>query len=212
MEDDQPVLLFDQILKIVQAMSSRKEAAIKQADEDDMLDFTQQVKMLEPEQQGTSCELTKEKFAHLICKIISDGAEFPEDLFNIQGCILCGSKGHDIFDCLGYITWISRVIILDEQNLTSEERSEEQKAVLDQARQFYNPRPQEIYVEIDDGEYLTNKGVKIIVKSGKIVNLIPRHLHTTTTSYPDLPTPEEMNGMLKLSSNTPPNSTVNCYG
>ena len=95
------------------------------------------------------------------------------------------------------------MVILDEQNLTSEERSQEQKAVLDRARQFYNPRrPWEIYVEIDDGEYLTNKGVKVIVKCGRIINLIPRHLQTTTTFYPDSPTPEEMNGMLKL----------NCYG
>ena len=84
MEDDQPVLLFDQILKIVQAMSSRKEAATKQEEDDNMLDFTQQVKMFEPEQQGTSCELTKEKFTNSICKILPDGAEFPEDLFNIE--------------------------------------------------------------------------------------------------------------------------------
>ena len=91
------------------------------------------------------------------------------------------------------------MVIPDEPNLTSEERSQEQKAILDPARQFYNPRrPWEIYVEIDDVEYLTNKGVKIIVKCGRMVNLIPRHLQTTTTSYPDLPTPEEMNGMLKL--------------
>ena len=41
MEDDQPVLLFDQILKIVQAMSSRKDAEAKQAaKESDTLDFT----------------------------------------------------------------------------------------------------------------------------------------------------------------------------
>ena len=63
-------------------------------------------------------------------------------------------------------------------------------------------------MEIDDGEYLTNKGVKIIVKCKKIVNLIPRHLQTTTISYPDLPTPEEMNGMLKLSSNTHPTAQL----
>ena len=133
MEDDQQVPLFDQILKIVQAMPSKKDAAAKQAaEESDMLDFTQQVEMFQPEkQQGTSCELIKEKFANSICKILPDGAEFPEDLFNIEGCIWCGSGGHDIFDCLGYITWILRVVIPDEQNLTSEERSQEQKTVLD---------------------------------------------------------------------------------
>ena len=63
-------------------------------------------------------------------------------------------------------------------------------------------------MEIDDGECLTNKGVEIIVKCGKIVNLIPRHLQTTTTSYAALPTPEEMNGMLKLSSNTHPTAQL----
>ena len=63
-------------------------------------------------------------------------------------------------------------------------------------------------MEIDDGEYLKYKRVKIIVNCGKIVNIIPRYLQTTTTSYPDLPTPEEMNGMLKLSSNTHPTAQL----
>ena len=53
-----------------------------------------------------------------------------------------------------------------------------------------------------DGEYLTDKGVKILVKDEKIVNLIPRHLQTTTTVYADFPSPDEVREMLRLSPMT----------
>ena len=67
--------------------------------------------------------------------------------------------------------------------------------------QHHNPRrPWELYVGHDDGEYLTEKGVKIQIRDKKIINLIPRHLQTTTTIYADLPTAQEMNRMLQLST------------
>ena len=71
-------------------MSSRKGAIANQAAEEanrlDSSDFSQQVEMGEPRvQQETPCGLTKEKFANSICKILPDGADFREDLFNIEG-------------------------------------------------------------------------------------------------------------------------------
>ena len=70
---------------------------------------------------------------------------------------------------------------------------------------YYNPRrPWELYVGLDDGEYLTERGVKIQIKNMKIVNLIPRHLQTTSTIYADLPTAKEMSRMLHLSTKTEP--------
>ena len=57
---------------------------------------------LQEAQQEASCELTKEMFQNSICKILPDTADFPEDLFNVEGCIWCGSKGHSVLDCLGY--------------------------------------------------------------------------------------------------------------
>ena len=64
--------------------------------------------------------------------------------------------------------------------------------MLREARVIYqNPRrPWELYTGLDDGEYLTERGVKILIKNMKITNLIPRHLQTTTTIYADLPTAE----------------------
>ena len=50
------------------------------------------------------------------------------------------------------------------------------------------------------GEYLTTKGVKILIQDKKIVNIVPRHLQTPTTIYPDLPTASEMSSMLHLSN------------
>ena len=70
---------------------------------------------------------------------------------------------------------------------------------------YYDPRrPWELYTGLDDGEYLTEKGVKILIKNMKIMNLIPRHLQTTTTIYADLPTAEEMGRMLQLSTTIQP--------
>ena len=40
------------------------------------------------------------------------------------------------------------------------------------------------------------------MKDKKIVNLVPRHLQTTTTTHADLPTPDEACVMLKLSDKT----------
>ena len=70
---------------------------------------------------------------------------------------------------------------------------------------YHNPRrPWELYTGLDDGEYLTEKGVKILIENKKIMNLIPKHLQTTTTIYPDLPTAEEMGRMLQLSTTIKP--------
>ena len=60
-------------------------------------------------QGETSCELTKKTFGASICKILPDTAEFPEDLFNVEGCIWCGSRGHDVLNCLGYATWLGDI-------------------------------------------------------------------------------------------------------
>ena len=43
-----------------------------------------------------------------------------------------------------------------------------------------------------------------MVKDKKIVNLIPRYPQTTTTTYADLPTPDEICGMLVLFTKTQP--------
>ena len=82
--------------------------------------------------------------------------------------------------------------------------------MLKEAKAVYqNPRtPWELYTGLDDGEYLTEKGVKILIKNMKIVNLIPRHLQTTTTIYADLPTAEEMGRMLQLSTTTEPAAQI----
>ena len=156
----------------------------------------------------TTCELTKQSFATSICKVLPDTAEFPEDIFNIEGCIWCGSKGHDVYNCLGYATWLGDIWLgpIEERRVTYSQRQKTIEDMLRDARVIYqNPRrPWELYTGLNDGEYLTEKGVKILIKNMKIINLIPRHLQTTTTIYADLPTAEEMGRMLKLSTTTEP--------
>ena len=156
----------------------------------------------------TACELNKKNFELSICKILPDTAEFPEDIFNIEGCIWCGSKGHDVYNCLGYATWLGDLWLapLEERRLTYPQRQKRIEEMLKIAKEHYhNPRrPWELYTGLDDGEYLTEKGVKILIENKKIMNLIPKHLQTTTTIYPDLPTAEEMGRMLHLSTTTRP--------
>ena len=160
----------------------------------------------------TTCELTKQSFATSICKVLPDTAEFPEDIFNIEGCIWCGSKGHDVYNCLGYATWLGDIWLgpIEERRVTYPQRQKRIEDMLRDARVIYqNPRrPWELYTGLDDGEYLTERGVKILIKNMKIINLIPRHLQTTTTIYADLPTAEEMGRMLKLSTTTEPAAQI----
>ena len=156
----------------------------------------------------TTCELTKQSFTTSICKVLPNTAEFPEDIFNIEGCIWCGSKGHDVYNCLGYATWLGDIWLgpTEERRVTYPQRQKRIEDMLRDARVIYqNPRrPWELYTGLDDGEYLTERGVKILIKNMKIINLIPRHLQTTTTIYADLPTAEEMGRMLQLSTTTEP--------
>ena len=152
----------------------------------------------------TSCDLTKKSFTTSICKVLPDTAEFPEDTFNIEGCVWCGSKGHDVYNCLGYATWLGDIWLgtIEERRLPYPKRQKRIEEMLKAAKdQHHNPRrPWELYVGHDDEEYLTEKGVKIQIRDMKIVNLIPRHLQTTTTIYADLPTAHEMSRMLQLST------------
>ena len=156
----------------------------------------------------TACELSKKSFKSSICKILPDTAEFPEDIFNIEGCIWCGSKGHDVYNCLGYATWLGDMWLgtVEERRVTYPQRQEHIKRMLKAAKvENHNPeKPWELYTGLDDGEYLSERGVKILIKNSRIVNLIPRHLQTTTTIYSDLPTAQEMGRMMHLSTNIQP--------
>ena len=156
----------------------------------------------------TACELGKENFKSSICKILPDTAEFPEDIFNVEGCIWCGSRGHDVYNCLGYATWLGDMWLgtIEERRVTYPQRQEHIKSMLKAAKVGnHNPaKPWELYTGLDDGEYLSEKGVKILIRNKRIVNLVPRHLQTTTTIYADLPTAKEMGRMLHLSTTIQP--------
>ena len=147
-----------------------------------------------------------------ICKILPDTAEFPEDIFNIEGCIWCGSKEHDVFNCLGYATWLGDLWLgkIEERRVTYLQRQKRIESMLKEAKDVYQTlgKPWELYTGLDDGEYLTEKEVKIKIKNQKIINLTPRHLQTTTTIYADLPTAEEMVRMLQLSTSTQPTAQM----
>ena len=125
-----------------------------------------------PKPDDTSCELTKKSFGNSICKVLPDTAEFLEDIFNIEGCVWCGSKGHDVYNCLGYATWLGDIWLgtIEEGRITYPQRQKRIEEMLKVAKdQYHNPRrPWELYVGHDDGEYLTDKGVKIQIKNMKI--------------------------------------------
>ena len=91
-EDGQPIMMLRalQILLITDTTSTETQTVEE--------DYSFQPTVL----QETSYELTKEKFNNSICKILPDAADFPYDLFNVEGCIWCGSRGHGVLNCLGY--------------------------------------------------------------------------------------------------------------
>ena len=142
--------------------------------------------VFEDQPKQTTCELSKQSFATSICKVLPDTAEFPEDIFNIEGCIWCGSKGHDVYNCLGYATWLGDIWLgpKEKKRVSYPQRQMRIEEMLRDARVIYQDprRPWELYTGLDDGEYLTERGVKILIKNMKIVNLIPRHLQI----YPQL--------------------------
>ena len=53
----------------------------------------------EEEESSPQCELNRIKFENSICKVLPDTADFPEDIFNVEGCVWCGSQGHEVLDC-----------------------------------------------------------------------------------------------------------------
>ena len=200
-EEGQPILMFDRILKALQHLQM-----IDKDEEHDM----EEDEIVQPEHfQDISCELTREKFQNSICKILLDTADFPEDLFNVEGCVWCGSKGHSVLDCLGYTSWLCQYFHLDQHRISYEEQLKVKKRIMARARLYHNPgRPWELYIGKTDGGYLAEKGVRILVKNKRIVNLVPRHLQTTTTPYADFPAPSEVCDMLKLSNKTQPTAQL----
>ena len=123
--------------------------------------------------EGTSCELSRRSFETSICKILQDTAEFPEDIFNIEGCIWCSSKGHDVFNCLGYATllgdlWLGQI---EERRVTYPQRQKRIESMLKEAKDVYQTlgKPWELYTGLDDGEYLTEKGVKIKIMTRRLL-------------------------------------------
>ena len=205
-DTDEEEVLTNIIRKLVRPTTpTTEEDTDDQAEEsDNSRDTNQQEEEVSNGLDSVQCELNRVKFEKSICKVLPDGVDFPEDIFNVEGCVWCGSQGHNVLDCLGYTSWLNKFYNLNT-TLTIEEWKRRENIIKTKARNHYNPnKPWELYIGQVDGEYLTDKGVKILVKDEKIVNLVPRHLQTTTTVYADFPTPDEVREMLRLSPITKP--------
>ena len=88
----------------------------------------------------------------------------------MEGCIWCGSRGHDVLNCLGYATWLGDIWLgpVEERRLDYIRRMKWTEQKLKTAKDHYNVRrPWELYTGLDDGEYLTTKGVKILIQDKK---------------------------------------------
>ena len=207
-EDEQPEEADIVMVLLVKKTDEKQEQPQDNQKNSRPFPDTREFKVFGDHPDETACELSKDSFKSSICKILPDTAEFPEDIFNVEGCIWCGSKGHDVYNCLGYATWLGDMWLgtIEERRVTYPQRQEHIKCMLKAAKgENHSPeRPWELYTGLDDGEYLSEKGVKILIKNMRIVNLVPRHLQTTTTIYADLPTAQEMGRMLHLSTNIQP--------
>ena len=166
-KDGQSVFTFDKILKALMDYQQIQEV-ISQDEEENSLQLNFSSETVQPKHlesvslqtgqfqgvQEASCELTKKMFQNSICKILPDAADFPEDLFNVEGCIWCGSKGHDVLDCLGYITWLMQYFHLDQHRLSYGEELKMKNRIIARAREYHNPkRPWELYIGKEDREY-----------------------------------------------------------
>ena len=135
-----------------------------------------------------------------LCKVLPDGMTIPDDIIPTIGCVWCGSGNHDTVNCQGYLTWT--------QNCASAQSIDDPSVKLDlmkkvraQLIEYHDTeKPWEFYVNLDDGEYLTPQGVKLIVRFKRILNLIPRNMQTVSVSYAALPTALDVANAIKLSS------------
>ena len=124
----------------------------------------------------------------------------PDDIIPTIGRVWCGSGNHDTVNCQGYLTWT--------QNCASAQSIDDPSVKLDlmkkvraQLIEYHDTdKPWEFYVNLDDGEYLTPQGVKLIVRFKRILNLIPRNMQTVSVSYAALPTALDVANAIKLSS------------
>ena len=159
-EDGLPIMMFDRILRALQSLQITDATSTETQTMEEDQDFQPTVL------QETSCELTKEKFNTSICKILPDAADFPDDLFNVEGCVWCESRGHGVLDFLGCASWLTQYFHLDQYNISYEEKLRMKERIMSRATEYHNPRrPWELYIGKDNGEYLTEKGVKILIRN-----------------------------------------------
>ena len=143
-----------------------------------------------------------------LCKVLPDGMTIPSDIIPTIGCVWCGSGNHDTVSCQAYLTWT--------QNCASAQSIDDPAVKLDlmkrvraQLIEYHDTeKPWELYVNLDDGEYLIPQGVKLIVRFKRILNLIPRNMQTVSVSYAALPTPLDVANAIKLSSEVRRNEVV----
>ena len=146
-------------------------------------------------------DVNREMLEKSLCKVLPDGMTIPDDIFPIIGCVWCGSGNHDTVNCQAYLNWT--------QNCASAQSIDDPSVKLDlmknvraQMIEYHDTgKPWEFYVNLEDGEYLTPQGVKLIVRSKRILNLIPRNMQTSSVSYAAIPTPIDVANAIKLSSN-----------
>ena len=151
-EDGQPIMMFDRILRVLQSL----QITVTTSTETQTMEEDQGFQPTEL--QKTSCELTQEKFNTSICKILLDTADFPDDLFNLERCAWCGSRGHSVLDCLGYASWLTQYFHLEQYNISYEKKLRMKRRIISRAIEYHNPRrPWELYIGKDDGEYLNRE-------------------------------------------------------
>ena len=153
-------------------------------------------------------DINRDILERSLCKVLPDGMTIPDDIIPTIGCVWCGSGNHDTVNCQAYLTWT--------QNCASAQSIDDPSVKLDlmkktraQLIEYHDTgKPWEFYVNLDDGEYLTPQGVKLIVRFKRILNLIPRNMQTVSVSYAALPTPLDIANAIKLSSEVRRNEVV----
>ena len=155
-----------------------------------------------------TCNTNGDILEKSLCKVLPDGMTILSDIIPTIGCVWCGSGNHDTVSCQAYLTWT--------QNCASAQSIDDPAVKLDlmkkvraQLIEYHDTeKPWEFYVNLDDGEYLTPQGVKLIVRFKRILNLIPRNMQTVSVSYATLPTPLDVANAIKLSSEVRRNEVV----
>ena len=158
--------------------------------------------------------MNKQMLLNSRCRLVPDSWKPPHFVHVPDDCMWCGSHGHKTGECKWYVKWakessktIRQTKFQPMLKLPSQAKPRPYPPLNElwlQCALIPNyPRdslyPWQLYCQLEDGEYVTARGVKLVAKNNRILNIAPAHLLTPSDPVAFLPEPAEFLTLTKLS-------------